>query len=177
MFGELLETVAMACWIYRVPTTPRTEPLQVSRAGDTGEATRLVSGFSTRYKLWCFLISLAPKAVLALLLWHFGSAFILASENEGEVVLNTVAVSFVVEIDDLLYKVLVPAEVSLVLNDLPALRPAQVAPAQGGGVDGQDNVERSAACWFAGCTAFLGQYLNASVIILGTWFAVRHSCR
>jgi hypothetical protein len=168
LFNEICETVNMAAWLYRAPTSTVTEPLQVSRGSPSSKAIDLVSGLSVPYKLWCCLIAIIPKLILAFTLWYFGGAFILRAENDTELILNCVAVTFINEIDDLMYTVLIPADIDRVLDDLPDIE--WVAPVAGG--TKQSNWQR----WSVALTAFGGQYVYAAVILGMTYSSLAYGC-
>lgn len=159
----------MAAWLYRAPASSVTEPIQVSRASPSTASVDLISGFSAWYKCWCIFIAVIPKLALAAALWFYGGAFILRAVNDSELILNTVAVTFVNEIDDLLYTVLVPPDIDRLLADLPELDwmpPAK--PGQKG-----STLRR----WSIALNTFAGQYLYAGIILAMTYGALEVACQ
>lgn len=169
LFKEICETFSMAAWLYRAPASSVTEPIQVSRASPSTASVDLISGFSAWYKCWCIFIAVIPKLALAAALWFYGGAFILRAVNDSELILNTVAVTFVNEIDDLLYTVLVPPDIDRLLADLPELDwmpPAK--PGQKG-----STLRR----WSIALNTFAGQYLYAGIILAMTYGALEVACQ
>jgi hypothetical protein len=169
LFGEFTETLNMCLWLNRIPITRTTEPLQVVRAGTTHDTSEtLVSGFSLQYKMWCCVVSIFPKLFLVAVLWYYGVAFILMADNDADLILNAVAVTFVHEIDDLLFKVLVPKGIARVLEDLPELDWIEST---------NDEAKSSTACRLAvGFQTFFGQYLHAATIMGMTYAALVSVC-
>ena len=168
LFKEVCETCNMAAWLYRAPSSPVTELIQVSRSSPTAASIDMISGFSRSYKLWCILVAILPKLALAGALWFYGGAFILRAVNDSELILNTVAVTFINEIDDLLYTVLVPPDIDRLLADLPELE--WMSPAPTGRK--QTKLQR----WSVALSVFAGQYLYAGIIIAMTFGSLVSAC-
>ena len=70
------------------------------------------------------LFVVLPKFALGVSLWWFGARYVAMSPDNSELILNTVAVLFVLEIDDQLYRVTVPARYRW--------RSTQASPRKGG---------------------------------------------
>ena len=79
------------------------------------------------------------------------------SPNNAEIILNTVAVLFVLEIDDQLYTVTVPAAMRRVFEALPPLKVGVDAELQGGGCS-------SLGGFATACSVMIGQWLNMGAI-------------
>lgn len=167
LFKEVCETCNMAAWLYRAPCSAVTERIQVSRASPATESIDMVSGFSRLYKIWCVGVAIIPKFVLAGALWYYGGAFILRAVNNSELILNTVAVTFINEIDDLLYSVLVPADIDSLLADLPEFEWMPAVP-----TTKQTKLQR----WSVALSVFTGQYLYAGIIIAMTFSSLAFAC-
>ena len=56
------------------------------------------------YKLYCYVLCILKLAIGGLL-WWFGSQFVFYSETNKDVLLNCVAILFVLDIDDALFKI------------------------------------------------------------------------
>eukprot|EP00927_Polykrikos_kofoidii_P049180 TRINITY_DN4328_c0_g1_i2.p1 TRINITY_DN4328_c0_g1~~TRINITY_DN4328_c0_g1_i2.p1 ORF type:complete len:320 (+),score=27.99 TRINITY_DN4328_c0_g1_i2:118-960(+) len=60
-------------------------------------------GLSTRYKIWSISVVWLPRIVAAIVLAYLGGLFIVKNSTAQEMLLNTMAVNFILEIDDILY--------------------------------------------------------------------------
>lgn len=145
-FGEIFETLDMYWWVMYMKTTPNTEQMQVLYDVESGEPTEIASGLSKWFKWFVYLCIILPKFAIGVLLWWYGASYVAMSENNSELILNTVAVLFVLEIDDQLYKVTVPSAIRAVFEALP--------PVKTGGV----------ISWFSDCGVLLGQWINMGII-------------
>jgi len=56
------------------------------------------------YKLWCGLAIVLPKLIATMALGYFGSLYILRCDNIEDLVLNSLAAVFVLDIDTILYE-------------------------------------------------------------------------
>ena len=150
-YGEIWETVGMLRWILGMATTPTTETLQVVRDPESHALTGVASGLSRGYKLFATLAVVLPKLALGATLWWYGASYVAMSVDNAELILNTVAVLFVLEIDDQMYAVTVPENMRLVIAALPP-----VTPTADGGEDDY--------CTVAVCSNLFGQWLNMGLI-------------
>ena len=145
--SEMAETVRIWAWILRFKTTRRTELLQLyydrdeiegenstaepagrgpgrarprARAGSSCcTRRRYASGVSRTFKLLYTLLLVLPKGTMDVAIWWTGSRFIAKSKSNAELILNCVAILFVLELDDQLYRVTVPATVQDMFSSLP----------------------------------------------------------
>lgn len=155
--ADLAETARMAVWTLRMPSAESSEILQLIVDSVSRKPTGYASGISRRYKALVIIGILLPKLAIGALLWWYGTDYISNSPDNGELILNTVAVVFVLEIDDQLFKVTVPARLADRLNDLPSL------PIVHGG-------------HWADCITFLGQYLSFAVVGGMTYSVLASHC-
>lgn len=63
-----------------------------------------LDGITRTYKFWCFLSIGLPKLAIALLLGYYGGAYIAKSADQETMLLNTLAVMFVIDVDEILYE-------------------------------------------------------------------------
>jgi hypothetical protein len=56
-------------------------------------------GITQKFRMAIYVIVILPKVCLTLVLWWYGCAFLLASESIAELILNSVALAFVLQID------------------------------------------------------------------------------
>jgi hypothetical protein len=120
---ELFETLQMIIWVERQKWTSRTEYLQVLRADpeySDPEKDTYASGMGFCYKFYCYLLCLI-KLGIGGTLWWFGSRFVFYSASNKDVVLNCVAILFVLDIDDALFKIAVPGHYQDLLKNLPTI--------------------------------------------------------
>jgi len=57
-----------------------------------------------QYKVFCTIIVVVPKVVITLYLGYAGAIFIAQCESSGDMILNTLAVNFIIELDTILYE-------------------------------------------------------------------------
>lgn len=59
---------------------------------------------SFAFKCWCWVGIALPKLTIALLIGHFGGSYIMESSDRETMLLKTLSVVFVLEIDEILYE-------------------------------------------------------------------------
>ena len=118
---ELYETIIMGRWLWSFPTTEVTEPLQFLADPESLAPIGYASGVSKYFKFTLLFLVLLPKFLIGAALWWFGAMYIARSPDNDELILNTVAILFVLEIDDMLAKVAIPNGMSRLLDALPAI--------------------------------------------------------
>lgn len=165
-YGELWETVGMLRWILGMATTPTTERLQVVRDPESHALTGVVSGLSSGYKLFATLAVVLPKLALGATLWWYGASYVAMSVDNAELILNTVAVLFVLEIDDQMYAVTVPESMRRVIAALPPVAPTA------GGEEGDDGDDVDCAA----CGNICGQWFNMGVIAGMSAAVLKNQC-
>ena len=63
------------------------------------------------YRMCFCAMIVATRLVLAILLLYYGSLFLIYEHNLGDLLLNAVALEFVLSVDELMYEVLSPAPI------------------------------------------------------------------
>jgi hypothetical protein len=152
--AEMYETASMFWWLVLLPTTETTEVLQLLHDPESGEPVGYASGVSKWYKRTATLCVVLPKLAIGAALWWYGSTYVARSADDDELILNTVAVLFVLEIDDQLAKVAIPQRFAQLLAQLP---PIALSDPTDGEADGF-------AAYCVVMKQFFGQWLNFGVI-------------
>jgi len=117
--GELFESLDLLFWIVGFKTSTTHEPLTLGKEEDE---TVIVSGLTPWYKFVCLVFVVMPKMFLGLLLAHYGSGFLLVSDDNESLILNTVALTFITQIDELIYDSMTPANVKVIIDELPTYK-------------------------------------------------------
>jgi len=125
--NDLVETFNMHLWLHRIPSSKKSETLRFQRF--TSESTtfgpmaahKAVSGISLARRAGLYFMLLLPKVVITLMLIHYGSAYVLLSETNEDLILNCVALCFIVDIDDIIYGFTTTQEVKTCLDNMPPL--------------------------------------------------------
>lgn len=141
--NDTIETIHIGMWLFMIQTKPQGEPLITQRmrdkrdkvpvrdtaggkerdADDDGtehvHIVRPQSAISWWAKVWFYLLGIGPKVVVSCLVLICGAGAILRAGSEFDLVLNTVAASFLLEIDDVLYKVLFSTRAKFSCSGVP----------------------------------------------------------
>jgi hypothetical protein len=64
-----------------------------------------LDGMTWQWKAWSFVVVVLPRILLTVALFCVGAFYIMRSGDKGQMIMNTLAVNFIVDIDDQLYKV------------------------------------------------------------------------
>jgi len=130
MGGRTLSYLAVLCWlvlvldeIYDIPSSflavhqlPRGEP----HIDYSGGQMRIQS-YSSIQLMVVSLVMFLPRIVCSCLLGFTGVLYLGKTANVGDLVLNTTALSFVLELDVLFYKVLIPGRTKYILSKVAPL--------------------------------------------------------
>lgn len=140
-FSDLLETTGMCRWLNYLPTWDKkqedlvnekltgsllfekqTKRETIGRCPDQ-EVTvfKPITGISTKFKSMIFLFVILPKYIIAVLLMFVGSGFIVRAEGISDIVLNTVAVSFVLQVDDFAYRGFTTSSMKILYESIPPI--------------------------------------------------------
>lgn len=120
MLQEFCETLDMLLWTWHVKTEATHQKLLL--ATRDGSEPKLATGLTSRQKLVFCLFMLMPKLAIAMWLFIVGGKFVAFSESNTDMVLNCLAMVFVTEIDDLLYKTFTPTFCRNVMENLPPVK-------------------------------------------------------
>ena len=94
------------------------EGLAFAKDGADGDK-KIVSGMTLWFKFVCYVVIVLPKLVIGVLLAFYGSGFLLVSDGNESLILNTVGLTFITQIDELIYFSMVPGNVKKCIDDLP----------------------------------------------------------
>eukprot|EP00929_Paragymnodinium_shiwhaense_P007449 TRINITY_DN11136_c0_g2_i1.p1 TRINITY_DN11136_c0_g2~~TRINITY_DN11136_c0_g2_i1.p1 ORF type:complete len:747 (+),score=81.00 TRINITY_DN11136_c0_g2_i1:67-2241(+) len=101
-----------------IPTTTVTIPMGYSF--DAGGNLRLVEGGMSAYrKTFLVLFVIAPRFLVAITVLVVGALYVAMSTSNTEMLLNCVALVFILDIDDLLFKTLASNEMVRLINAMP----------------------------------------------------------
>lgn len=120
VIGDLAETMKIGQWLYHMKTESTFKELTLSETED-GEV-EIVSGMIRLHKLCSLIFILVPKFVIGVLLAWYGSVFVAISDSNENAFLNTLAIYFICEIDELLFKAFTCDVVQVALSKVPSLK-------------------------------------------------------
>ena len=125
---DIFETFKLATYIYMLPKAKIIDGLLVENikfdcnGNGIGFVENNQSGINKTYKRFVIILILVPKWIIAFSLWWYGCKFILFSESNESVLLNSVSLNFLLDIDDYLYKAIISDYVKITLiEDWPIL--------------------------------------------------------
>ena len=118
---DFWETYVMFGWTMRMKTEQHHTKLLVGKEiGINGvERLGLATGLTKLQKIAFCILVLLPKFILAGCLFFAGGKYVVGSETNEDLILNCVAMLFVIDIDELLYKAFTPAFCRQVIAQLP----------------------------------------------------------
>jgi hypothetical protein len=140
-FSDLLETVGIFRWVDKLPLWDegqralvekmKTGSLifkEVSKRESIGRCpnqrvtvSKPVTGISKRFKSNIALFVLLPKLAIAIALLFIGSGFILRAEGVSRIVLNTVSVTFVLQVDEYAYRGFTTSSMKILFESIPPI--------------------------------------------------------
>jgi len=112
---DVRETLYMLLWVKEFPTSEELEELEYVEKED-GEK-ELMSGMPTWYKVFVVIFVLIPKFMVAVLLWLVGGVYLARSDSSETLILNSVALYFIMEIDEMIWKNLIPTEHQIITTE------------------------------------------------------------
>jgi len=123
---EMAETLYYCEWIHQVPAykpyvedqnrghglTWKYQEYAIDKiltlgSADCATVAKPYTGIMTKYRVFVFLV-IFVKIAIALLLGWYGVGFIIFTKKAEEIIFNTLAVFFVLSIDDIIYIVIMP---------------------------------------------------------------------
>ena len=120
MIFEVFECIEMFIWTYQVKTEESHQPLQLLIKEDGSK--ELASGLTICQKLLFALLAVSTKLGISIYLFLVGAEFVVMSATHSDLILNCLAMLFVVEIDDMIYQGFTPSFLKEVIEDLPPVR-------------------------------------------------------
>lgn len=125
---DIFETFKLSSYIYLLPTANNidgklVENIKFNHTGSSiGFLKNNESGVTKQYRTIVLLLIIIPKYIIACTLWFYGCKFILNSKSNESVLLNSVSLNFLLDIDDYLYNAFISDFVkNTLINDWPSL--------------------------------------------------------
>lgn len=120
-FSEIGETFNMFTFVRNFPTSKGFEPLRLKeKKNEDGETeTEFHSGMTQCFKWYCYLTILIPKFGIAVALLTYGTGFVVTTVNDEDLILNAIALGFVLDIDDMAYNYFMTYQMREVVQGLP----------------------------------------------------------
>eukprot|EP00966_Prymnesium_polylepis_P222531 5148235-Prymnesium_polylepis.1 len=120
----------MHTWLQLFPTQDTFKRLKLQRYRTaSGEVfTRPYTGVTVPMRTFFYVCILLPKALITVLVLIGGSGAIVRSGNDFDTLLNTLAATFVLDIDDIVYSLAMPAST----KSHCTLPPLNAHPTEGG---------------------------------------------
>eukprot|EP00747_Dinoflagellata_sp_TGD_P155827 gnl/TRDRNA2_/TRDRNA2_177616_c3_seq3.p1 gnl/TRDRNA2_/TRDRNA2_177616_c3~~gnl/TRDRNA2_/TRDRNA2_177616_c3_seq3.p1 ORF type:complete len:325 (+),score=28.41 gnl/TRDRNA2_/TRDRNA2_177616_c3_seq3:123-1097(+) len=127
---ELIETVDMfELVLRRIPTTDSlSQHLKFKTDEEDGALKYSAGGMSPCRKAVVSLCILLPKLSLAVSLLLFGGFFLASSSGNIDLILNSLAVVFVIEVDEMIHGFLTPGTIRRIVEAMPAFETNELAP-------------------------------------------------
>jgi len=164
---DIFETIKLTSYLFWIPTVASWTDLNVFVADFKGTPVAFAAGhgMTSWYRWTCIVMIILPKLAMACGLWWIGASFLLASPTTTDLLLNMVALAFVLEIDDYLYNGMVPDFVKETAVELfPEFRMMH------------DDVEKSSFEITLMCYSVFGSYIIPG-IVFGMAFGIHgHYC-
>jgi len=131
IFTELKETFDIGRWLSRFPTSKHWSSLRLrtfkshqTSDGHTREilALKPVSGITVAGLVHLTISCLLPKATIGFGLLYYGAGYVMFAQTSESLLLNCVALIFIIEIDDVAYQLFIPHHLKtllIALSDSP----------------------------------------------------------
>eukprot|EP00494_Astrolonche_serrata_P031222 UN31491 len=98
ILGDVCETGWMMLYVFY---TPHIEKVECLRYGE--DSLKIKNGITRCNKFVSFVVVLIPKLLIGSVLLYYGGGYILGSKNNQLLLLNALAVAFIIELDGLMY--------------------------------------------------------------------------
>jgi len=83
---------------------------------EKSEDAMLTTAAALRTKVAVVWFIFAPKIAIAVYLWWLGARWLTSTTNFQDLLLNAVALAFITELDELMYKVIVPEDIQALVG-------------------------------------------------------------
>lgn len=119
---DLTETLDMHRWVQRLPHSSLMQPLQLQKFTKNREVScRAVTGITTSQKLFFYVCLLLPKLLVVAALFSYGAPYVLHAPDNENLILNSVAMVFVVDIDDIVFGFTMTSDTKAMMDSIPPL--------------------------------------------------------
>jgi len=115
MVIEFRKNAKLLLDVFRVPTCPGSHPeLMIKGTGggfeesDADDDKILIVGLTPKLRICVFCVILIPKFVIGVCLMVLGMSWLSATESFSELILNSLALQFVINIDESIFEALLP---------------------------------------------------------------------
>ena len=123
IISDLHETLLMLDWLWYIKEVPRICELRVMRDSPNVMADDV--GLTRTHKVLSTVFVLLPKFVFAIVLWTIGTAFITSAPENSQMIIDMLALSFVTEIDEIIFSAFTTQKVVDALEALPEVMLSQ----------------------------------------------------
>jgi len=122
---DLFQSMWMLMWIFYLPTSPGCNVHQLKTGPDqeNKDLVEVKNGLPCWLKLFNTQFVLIPKLSVAAFLLCYGAGFLLAARKDADVVLNALALVFVIELDDYMYSYGLPFNLKNYCETVPPVIP------------------------------------------------------
>lgn len=126
MLKEFRKCLSLVADIHSVPLCVDPRDMLEEVTGDPGEAAEISIVALTRpVKIATYVLVCLPKTCICLVLMKEGMEWLTATTKFEDLVMNAVAMDFVLNIDELLYQVILPSEKKTEVEDIDFKLPAR----------------------------------------------------
>jgi hypothetical protein len=128
--GEMRDNWAKTCAVFSLPFLPdgMDTHLQVRDLSDRGEGSDLcIVCLNLGGKMILLMLVFIPKFVIAVVLTFTGVLWLMATESISDLILNSLALGFVVKVDELLAQVFFPTKLQKNIETLCIMMPPREA--------------------------------------------------
>jgi hypothetical protein len=130
--ADLKEAFVMRSWLSQIPSGPKTEPLKLQKLKAHGSdltgvvwaryfVVRTVSSLAPCTRVLFYLLVVLPKAAISIAMQYTGNRFLMQAETIEDLVLNAVAIVFILDIDNIIYKTFIIDALKLTTGGVPPL--------------------------------------------------------
>lgn len=119
--GDFTESLKMLMFTINFKTCKTFQPLKYELTIQDGQdEISFATGMTRAYKIYICCAVLFPKFVIALWLLVWGTGFVVTTNDPSDVVLNALALGFVLELDEMIYDLL-PSQMIEIIEELPSV--------------------------------------------------------
>lgn len=123
IWSDVFESIKMWVYLWQIPAGSVHTGLDHYRIDEGGNPIGFGRGEGILWwERWVYVfLIILPKMALTCILWYYGCGFLAYSEDDTELLLNAVALIFVIEIDEYIYSGVVPDGMNSGLECFPEL--------------------------------------------------------
>mmetsp|Transcript_120716 Transcript_120716/g.385475 ORF Transcript_120716/g.385475 Transcript_120716/m.385475 type:complete len:392 (-) Transcript_120716:158-1333(-) len=117
-YVDLCESFRYLTYLWKLPEPAEGESAECDHDDEAIVITHLARGIKITIAVLVFL----PKVFIAMFLWWLGARWLTSTLSFQDLMLNAVALAFITEMDELIYKVLVPTDIQAIVNTYKIMR-------------------------------------------------------